>query len=60
MARTISSFAENAAVIPPSASSTNLAIFRTDAPSITGIARKNENSAAAFLDTPRIVEPIMV
>ena len=37
-------------------------VSRAEAPSITGIARKNENSAAAVLDTPtveapRIVEP---
>ena len=44
-------------------SSTNaLNTFKADAPSITGIARKKENSAAAVLETPtveapRIVEP---
>ena len=43
-------------------SSKNFATFKSDAPSITGIARKNENSAAAVLDTliveaPKIVEP---
>ena len=36
--------------------------FKRDAPSITGIAKKKENSAAAVLDTltkeaPRMVEP---
>ena len=43
-------------------SSKNFTTFKSDAPSITGIARKNENSAAAVLDTPthdapKIVEP---
>ena len=43
-------------------SSKNFATYKSDAPSITGIARKNENSAAAVLDTlivdaPRMVEP---
>ena len=43
-------------------SSTNFTTFKSDAPSITGIAKKNENSAAAVLDTlivdaPKIVEP---
>ena len=43
-------------------SSRNFATFKSDAPSITGIAKKNENSAAAVLDTliveaPKIVEP---
>ena len=43
-------------------SSKNFATFKSDAPSITGIAKKNENSAAAVLDTlivdaPKIVEP---
>ena len=39
-----------------------LKAFNADAPAITGIAKKNENSAAAVLETPtveapRIVEP---
>jgi hypothetical protein len=34
--------------------------FRSDAPSITGIARKNENSAAAERDTPRTDAPRIV
>ena len=43
-------------------SSKNFTTFKSDAPSITGIAKKNENSAAAVLDTlivdaPKIVEP---
>ena len=43
-------------------SSINFATFKSEAPSITGIAKKNENSAAATLETltvdaPKIVEP---
>ena len=43
-------------------SSTNFTTFKRVAPWFTGIAKKNENSAAAVLDTlivdaPKIVEP---
>ena len=41
-------------------SSKNLATFKSDAPSITGIAKKNENSAAAVLDTPTVDAPKIV
>ena len=34
--------------------------LRALAPSIMGIARKNENSAEVFLEHPRSVAPIMV
>ena len=34
--------------------------FRAEAPSITGIARKKENSAAATLDTPIVDAPSIV
>ena len=39
---------------------TNFTIFRSEAPSITGIAMKNENSALAVLDTPTSIPPIIV
>ena len=38
----------------------NLSILRRLAPSMTGIAMKNENSAAASRDIPRIIAPRMV
>ena len=38
----------------------NLAIFNKDAPIITGIAIKKENSALATLDTPKSIPPRMV
>ena len=38
----------------------NLATFKSDAPSITGIAIKKENSAPAPRDTPRTIEPSIV
>ena len=41
-------------------SATNLTTFKRLAPAMTGIARKNENSAAATRETPSRREPIMV
>ena len=38
----------------------NLIILRPDAPSIIGIAIKNENSALASLDTPERIPPKIV
>ena len=39
---------------------TYFAIFNRLAPSMTGMARKNENSAAAVRDTPAMRAPMMV
>ena len=41
-------------------SSANLAIFKSDAPIITGIAMKKENSALAVRETPLNIPPRMV
>ena len=38
----------------------NFSIFKSDAPSIMGIAIKNENSALALRLTPESIPPIMV
>lgn len=38
----------------------NLNIFSPLAPNITGIARKNENSAATYLEQPKIIAPRIV
>ena len=38
----------------------NFANFKTLAPNITGIDKKNEYSAAIFLDVPSIMAPNMV
>lgn len=38
----------------------NLTTFKRLAPNITGAERKNENSAAAVLDTPKSIAPRIV
>jgi hypothetical protein len=38
----------------------NLTIFNKLAPNITGIDRKNENSAAILLDVPKMIPPRIV
>ena len=38
----------------------NFTIFNKDAPNITGIAKKNVNSAATVLDTPNNKAPTIV
>ena len=38
----------------------NLTSFKSEAPNITGIARKNVNSAETYLDAPKIIPPRIV
>ena len=59
MNATIQPTAKMAASVPVKAKP-NLAIFNKLAPNITGIAKKNVNSAATVRDTPIIKEPTIV
>ena len=55
---TARSASSNVVAVKPSR--INLSTLSADAPSITGIARKKENSAAAVRDTPVSIPPRMV
>ena len=44
----------------PAPTRKNLRSFKALAPNITGIARKNVNSAATYLDTPKSRPPMIV
>ena len=50
----------NSFCVNPVPSDTNLSILTRLAPAITGIARKNVNSAAAVLDVPISIAPTIV
>ncbi|KAF5045015.1 hypothetical protein DSECCO2_485670 [anaerobic digester metagenome] len=50
----------NTAISVPVKHKPNLTSFNALAPNITGIERKNEYSAATYLDVPRMIAPRIV
>ena len=56
----VASTASSVALIAKPSSATYFTHFNSPQPNITGIARKNVNSAAAVLEQPHSMPPMMV